>query len=140
MISVLVADDHAFVRRSVVDVLTVAGDIEVVTECEDGDEVLAAVQLHRPDVAVLDVRMERVSGIVAARQVSRCTGTRVLMLSGSLSEQLLADAAAAGASGFTLKGDDPARLPDLVREVARGGTAWEPRRSGILWPRVPGSA
>lgn len=139
MISVLVADDHPFVRRSVVDVLSLAGDIEVVTQCEDGDEVLAAVQLHRPDVALLDVRMARVSGIAAAREVSSRTATRVLMLTGSLSEQLLVDAAEAGALGLALKGDDPARLPDLVRRVARGGTAWEPRRSSVPWPRTTGS-
>ncbi|SDG31248.1 response regulator [Klenkia brasiliensis] len=135
MISVLVADDHAFVRRSVVDVLTGAGDIEVVTQCEDGDEVLAAVQLHRPDVALLDVRMQRMSGIAAAREVSTRTATRVLMLSGSLSDQLLADAADAGAAGFALKGDDPAHLPELVRRVAQGGTAWGRRHPAL--PRVP---
>lgn len=125
MITVLVADDHALVRHSISDLLGQAPDLTVVAQCEDGDQVLDAVLLHRPDIALLDVQMARTSGLDAARQVRAASDTRVLVVTGSWTPALLSDAAEAGASGVVLKGQDPLLLPDVVRRVAAGGTAFD---------------
>ncbi|MGH7553790.1 MAG: response regulator, partial [Longimicrobiales bacterium] len=81
-IRVIVADDHAVVREGIRSVLEQAQGFDVVAEASNGDEALAAVETHRPDVLVLDITMPRRSGldVVAALRASRHT-TRVLILS-----------------------------------------------------------
>lgn len=125
MIRVLVAEDNALVRESVVSLLTAAGDITVVSECTDGDEVLAEALRTCPDVVLMDMSMQRMGGIEATRVLlASCPETRVVMLTGSLSAPRVREAHALGASGFLLKGDDPRDLITGVRTVAAGGTAW----------------
>ncbi|MCW2582763.1 MAG: response regulator receiver protein [Klenkia sp.] len=135
MITVLVADDHPLVRHSVVDLLHQTHDIRVVAECADGDEVLPAVLRLAPDVALLDLRMPRLSGLEATRLVRAASATRVLVLTGSWSADLGASAAAAGAAGVVLKGEDPMLLPHLVRLVAAGEPLGDARPAGTHLPR-----
>lgn len=125
MIRVLLADDNAFVRQALRDFLNSTPGIEVVADCADGDEVVAAAQSCRPHVAVLDVVMQRVGGIEAARELLAAQpDARVLMLTASPSESALREARQMGAAGFLLKTEDPAELPRAVQVVANGGTAW----------------
>ena len=134
MITVLIADDHSFVRRSLHDLLDATDDITVVAECSDGSEVLAAAQAARPDVVLMDLVMPRRTGLQAARDL-RDAGvpSRVLMLTGSLSASAVREARALGAAGFLLKGDNPEHLAQQVRDVARGGSAWAgPEAAGLL--------
>jgi DNA-binding NarL/FixJ family response regulator len=130
MISVLVVDDHSFVRAQVAGVLESAGGIKVVGECADGAEVVGVAALVQPDVVLMDVRMPVTSGPDATRDLlaSRPT-SKVVMLTGSVSAQVVEESAKAGAVGFLVKGDDPHRLIDAVRAVAAGGTAW-PKEGG----------
>ncbi|PRY51062.1 response regulator receiver domain-containing protein [Geodermatophilus tzadiensis] len=126
MVEVLVADDHAWLRSSVVELLTAAGH-RVVAECEDGTSVLAAFLRTRPDVLLLDLVMPGCTGLEAARAVlAVAPGARVLMLTSSVSGAAMEEARALGVAGWLRKDDPPSLLPARVRTVAEGGTAWEP--------------
>ena len=125
MIKVLLADDHAFVRDSLVELFTASGDVTVVAECEDGEQVLDAARRTQPDVVLLDLAMPRVTGLQAARQLlSAHPDARIVVLTGSMTPSLVREAQEIGVVGYLLKGDDPGALPDHVRAVAAGGTAW----------------
>ena len=125
MITVLLADDHAFVRDSLVELLSASDDLAVVAECEDGAQVLDAARRTRPDVVLLDLAMPRVTGLQAARELlDERPESRVVVLTGSLTPALVREAREIGVVGYLLKDDDPGALPGHVRAVAAGGTAW----------------
>ncbi|HEX2073983.1 MAG TPA: response regulator transcription factor, partial [Geodermatophilus sp.] len=91
-------------------------------------EVVEAARRSRPDVVLMDISMPGVDGIEATRRLRAVQPeVRVVMLTGSFSLSTVRDAQRVGAVGYLLKGDDPFDLPDLVREVAAGGTAWSHR-------------
>jgi DNA-binding NarL/FixJ family response regulator len=124
LITVLVVDDHSFVRSALVDLFAETRDILVVGECADGTEVVPAVQNTRPDLVLMDVDMPRMDGIEATRALLAMEpDARVLMLTGTVSPLRILQARSLGAKGYLLKGDDPAELLERVREVAAGGTA-----------------
>lgn len=127
-VRVLVADDDRLVRAGVVGILSTADDLEVVAEAEDGREAVDAVAAHRLDVVLLDIRMPRLDGIQALREIGR---TRphlpVAMLTTFSDELLIGDAVSGGALGFLLKSDDPEQLIGSVRALAQGGGAFSPR-------------
>ena len=125
MIRVLLADDNAFVRSALADLLTSSGDIEVVAECADGDEVVAAAQRSRPDVVILDLAMARMGGLEAAEQLLAVQpDARIVVLTGTLSATAVRTARELGLVGYLLKDAVPDELPEHVRAVAAGGTAW----------------
>jgi DNA-binding NarL/FixJ family response regulator len=115
LVRVLLVDDQELVRSGLRRVLRRRDGVLVVGECEDGDQVGAAVRQHRPDVVVMDLRMRRVNGIDATEALRRTEGAPpVLVLTTFDDDELLAGALRAGASGFLLK-DSPAE--DVVRGV-----------------------
>lgn len=115
MVRVLLVDDQELVRSGLRRILRRRDGIEVVGECEDGDEVPAAVAGTRPDVVVMDLRMRRVDGIAATeRLAAQPDSPPVLVLTTFDDDALLSGALRAGAAGFLLK-DSPAE--DLVRGV-----------------------
>jgi len=115
LVRVLLVDDQELVRSGLRRVLRRRDGIAVVGECEDGDQVDAAVREHRPDVVVMDLRMRRVNGIDATEALRRTEDAPpVLVLTTFDDDELLAGALRAGASGFLLK-DSPAE--DVVRGV-----------------------
>jgi DNA-binding NarL/FixJ family response regulator len=128
---VLVADDSAVLRRVLVDVLGGAGDITVVAECTDGDEVVGAALRAEPDVVLMDLVMPRVDGMEATRRLLAVRpGTRVVLHTGSLDPAAVREARRLGLPGYLLKAD-VVDLPQHVRDVAAGGTAWSPRASAV---------
>ena len=115
LVRVLLVDDQELVRSGLRRILRRRDGIAVVAECEDGDEVPAAVASHRPDVVVMDLRMRRTNGIDATRALRRDPqAPPVLVLTTFDDDELLSGALRAGASGFLLK-DSPAE--DVVRAV-----------------------
>jgi DNA-binding NarL/FixJ family response regulator len=129
VIRVLLADDNVFVRSALVDLLSTGGDIEVVAECADGDEVVAAAEHTRPDVVILDLTMTRVGGLAAARRLLAVQPeARIVILTATLSAAAVREAHALGVVGYLLKDAEPDELPGHVRRVAAGGIAW---RQGI---------
>jgi DNA-binding NarL/FixJ family response regulator len=131
-IKLLIADDHAVVRDALVDLFVETGDIDVVAQCTDGSEVVAAVARSRPDVVLMDIQMPRMNGLQAARELLGADPrARVVMLTANLSSAYVAAARELGVSGYLLKGDAPGDLPDQVRAVAAGGEAWSPEAAAL---------
>ena len=117
---ILLADDHALVRRGVRLILDNEPDLTVVAEAGDGAEALALARVHDIDLAVLDVAMPRLTGLQAARELSqRSTTTHILMLSMYDNDQYFFEALRAGASGFVLKSVADRDLVEACRAVMR---------------------
>jgi DNA-binding NarL/FixJ family response regulator len=118
---VLIADDHGIVRSGVKLLLDRQPDIEVVGEAEDGVEAVAKTIELRPDVAVLDVSMPRMTGLQATHEIKQQTpDTQVLILSMHDDERYLFEALRAGAAGYVLKRAADQDLVDAVRAAGRG--------------------
>ncbi len=118
---VVVADDQPVVRYGFAAILDAADDIEVVRSAGNGAELLDVVAAHRPDVAVVDVRMPVMDGIAATAEIcARHPGTSVLILTTFDLDEYVFDALQAGASGFLLKDTPAPRLVEGVRLVAEG--------------------
>lgn len=120
MIRVVVADDQPAVRAGLVLVLRAAGDVTVVAEAADGEEAVQLCRTLLPDVVVMDLRMPRLDGIAATRQVTASGDTKVLVLTTFDLDEYVFGALRAGAAGFLLKDTDASGLIDAVRTVARG--------------------
>jgi DNA-binding NarL/FixJ family response regulator len=117
---VLIADDHGIVRRGVRQVLDREPDIRVVAEAQDGAEAVRLALAGGVDLAVLDVSMPRMTGIQAAREITRRSEVRVLMLSMHDGEQYLFGALEVGAAGYVLKTTADRDLVSAVRAAMRG--------------------
>lgn len=126
-IRVLVVDDQALVRAGFRMILEAEPDVEVVGEAADGLEAVAAVQHHRPDVVLMDVRMPNLDGIAAARRIIEGdSAAKVLMLTTFDMDEYVYEALRAGASGFLLKDVPPERLVAGIRAVAGGEALFAP--------------
>lgn len=124
MIRVVVVDDQALIRVGVTRILGPEDGFDVVAECEDGDEAVAAVAEHRPDVVLMDVRMRRLDGVSAIRAlVAAGDAPAVLVLTTFDDDDVLWGALDAGAAGFVLKDATAEDLIAAARAVA-GGAAW----------------
>ena len=127
MTTVVVADDQPVVLHGFSAILGAAPDLEVVGTASDGAALVELVAALAPDVAVVDIRMPRVDGIEATRQIcARHPGTRVLILTTFDLDEYVYDALRAGASGFLLKDVPAERLVEGVRLVAAGSTLLGP--------------
>lgn len=123
MIRVLIADDHGVVRSGLTLLIDRQVDMEVAAEAEDGIEAVERALQLRPDVAVLDVSMPRLTGLHAARQIrDHAEDIQVLMLSMHDDEAYFFDALEAGASGYVSKRGADSDLIDAIRTVASGRT------------------
>jgi two-component system, NarL family, response regulator DesR len=120
-IRLLIADDQALVRGALAALLDLEPDLEVVSEVGRGDEVIAAAQASKPDVALLDVEMPGLDGIEAAAALRAAVpGVRVLMVTTFGRPGYLRRAMEAGAAGFVVKDTPAAQLADAVRRVDQG--------------------
>jgi DNA-binding NarL/FixJ family response regulator len=118
---ILIADDHGIVRGGMKLLIDRQPDMEVVAEAEDGVEALEMSLKLRPDLAVLDVSMPRLTGLQAARQIkAHLPDCQVLMLSMHDDDRYVFDALKAGASGYVLKREVDQSLLDAIRAVHRG--------------------
>jgi DNA-binding NarL/FixJ family response regulator len=117
MIRVLLVDDDALVRSGLRMMLAGAAGIDVVGEAGDGREVLAAVDLHRPDVVLMDIRMPQLDGIAATRLLrGQPSPPAVIVLTTFDADELVLRGLRAGAAGFLLKDTAP---PEIVRAIER---------------------
>ena len=121
-IRVVIADDHPSVRAGVRASLE-ASEFEIVAEAGDATTAFAAVQVHQPDLVLLDINMPG-SGLRAARRISEaCPDVAVVMLTVSRDDDDLFQALRAGAIGYLLKDTDPDRLPLALLGVLNGEAA-----------------
>jgi DNA-binding NarL/FixJ family response regulator len=112
-IRVLVADDHAAVRTGIVLILDGHEDIEVVGQASDGEQAVAMALELRPDVVLMDIRMPKLDGISATRELSGVAD--VLILTTFDIDEYVFGALRAGAAGFLLKNTDADALVEALR-------------------------
>jgi len=127
-IRVLIADDHALVRRGFRMILDNEPDIDVIAEAEDGRAAIDAAHLHRPDIALVDIQMPVLDGLEATRLILANPGnrTRILILTTFERDDYVFQALRLGASGFLLKNAPPEDLITGVRVVANGDALLSP--------------
>ncbi|SDH91252.1 DNA-binding response regulator, NarL/FixJ family, contains REC and HTH domains [Sinosporangium album] len=139
MIRVVLADDEAMIRAGIKAVLSADPGIEVVAEAADGREAVEQVRAHRPDIALLDVRMPRLDGLSAAAVLrASMPEVGVVMLTTFDEDDYVAGALEAGAGGFLLKAADPRELIFGLRAVAEGGAYMSPRIARKVITRLTG--
>lgn len=125
MIRIVVADDHPFILDGLDQLFRAESNCQIVARAMNGEEALAAVETHRPDVLILDVRMPRMDGIELLRVLhQRGLPTKVVLLTASLDDARLLEAFRLGASGLVLKESAPRLLVQSVRQVAAGEQSW----------------
>ncbi|WP_181311118.1 response regulator [Nocardioides campestrisoli] len=130
---VLLADDHALVRRGVRMILEAEPDLEVVAEAADGAAAVQAVREVPIDLAILDVAMPRLTGLQAARQLSRRTPPpTMLMLSMHDNEQYFFESLRVGACGYVLKSVADRDLVAACRAALRGESFLYPQAESVL--------
>lgn len=126
-IRVVLADDHAVVRKGIRDFLQEDGDIEVIAEAGDGEKVKALIIDLHPDVAILDVRMPQATGIEVTRWVrEQDLPVRVLIITAYDDDPFILAALKAGADGYVLKSAEADQITAAVRAVHRGESALAP--------------
>ena len=131
MIRVLVVDDQELVRAGLRGILRTEFGFDVVGECANGGEAIAAAESLAPDVVLMDVRMPLVDGVQATRELRRREGSPpVLALTTFDDDEVLAGVLRAGAAGFVLKGVPAEDLHRAVRVVAGGGAWLDPAVTG----------
>ncbi|MFJ4650836.1 response regulator [Nocardia sp. NPDC088792] len=136
-IRVFLLDDHEIVRRGVQDLLEAEGDIEVVGEAGTAAEALRRVPAVRPDVAVLDVRLEDGDGVSVCRDLlSELPDLNVLMLTSFSDDEALLGAVLAGAKGYVLKQLRGPQLVTAIRRVAAGESLIDPRTAAEVTARL----
>ncbi|WP_407937849.1 response regulator [Micromonospora viridifaciens] len=126
---VVLVDDEPLLRRSLAMIIDAEPDLAVVGEASDGMEAIAAAKATLPDVVLMDVRMPRLDGIEATRDICRLPElghTRVLVLSMFDLDEYVFHALRAGASGFLLKDSRPDDLLDAIRRTHGGESLFAP--------------
>lgn len=139
-IRVLIADDHALIRRGLADLLGCEGDFLVVGEAGDGEAAVKAAGELNPDIVVMDLVMPAMDGVEATRRIKEARPeVRVLILTTFGTSADVARAVAAGASGAIMKDASMDEQLSAIRAVAAGGTAFSPeiRRSMEESPAPP---
>ena len=127
MIRVLIADDHNLVRRGIRTLLEISRDFEIVGEATDGEQALALISTARPQVALLDVRMPKLSGLDVLRAArSRFPDVGVILLTTFDEDAVVLEAVRLGARGFLLKDVSLEQLETAVRTVAAGESLIRP--------------
>jgi DNA-binding NarL/FixJ family response regulator len=133
VIRVVVADDHAVVRSGLAQLLSGAGDIELVHAYADARELVDALAHDRPDVVLMDLAMPHLDGIEATRLVADVLpGAQVVVLTSFSDSDRIVAALDAGAVGYLLKDTEPDQLLDGIRAAARGESPLAPKAARLL--------
>lgn len=127
-VRVLLAEDEPLIRAGVRAVLAADPGIEIVAEAADGAEAVELARRHRPDVAVLDIRMPRLDGLAATAEIRRLLPeVAVVILTTFGEDAYISQAVDGGATGFLLKSGDPRELVAGIRAAAEGAAYLSPR-------------
>ncbi|MFF7183212.1 response regulator [Streptomyces sp. NPDC008121] len=132
-VTVVVADDHPIYREGIARSLNLSGQVEIMSETEDGAAALEAIVKEDPDVAVIDYRLPRLNGLDIVHAVSRDKlRTRVLLLSAVTDSSVVFKAMQEGAAGYLSKDAQRAEILDAVLRIAKGHTVIPPELAGHL--------
>ena len=128
-ITLVISDDHPLILNGLENLFRLEKDFKVAARCLDGEETVKAVRKHKPDVLVLDIRMPGTDGLSVLRQMKKeKLSTRVVLLTGVLDEEELAEAVRLGVRGLVLKEMAPKLLVQCIRQV-HAGELWLEKRS-----------
>jgi len=130
-ISLAIADDHPVLLKGLSEIFNANEEFHVVATCKDGLEALEAVRLYHPDIALLDIRMPKLSGLQVARQIrEERLPSRVVLLAAALEEDETLEALRVDVRGILLKGVEVDVILDCMRTV-HSGEQWVDHRSAI---------
>ena len=136
-VKVVIADDHALLRRGLETVLRLFDDIELVAQAEDGLEAVALCEQTQPDVVLMDLVMPGLDGAAATREIlRRCPSTRVLVLTSFSDEELIESALSAGAIGYLMKDISGAQLAAAIRRASAGKPTLASEAAEVLMHRA----
>lgn len=140
-ISIVIADDHAVVRQGTRSLLEREKDLEVVGEAADGEEAVKMLEQLRPDVAIIDIAMPKLSGVEVTRQIkSSCPSIAVLILTAYDNDEYIFALLEAGAAGYLLKDVDSREVVGAVRAVHAGESVLHPVIARKVISRLTSSA
>ncbi len=126
-ITVLLAEDHVFVREGFRRMLELETDFKIVGEAGNGREAVALVKKLRPDVVLIDISMPLLNGLEATRQMLKAVpATKVVMLSAYNDDAYITEATNSGAVGFLIKQSSGHSVCQAIREVQKGNTFFSP--------------
>lgn len=133
MIRVLLADDHAVMRRGIREIFDAESEIEVIGEAGDGREAIRLAEKLRPDVMVIDLGMPELNGLDTIRHIRReQPEVELLVFSMHDSEELIHEVFSAGARGYVLKSDAALYLTEAVKSLSRHKPFFTPRISEAI--------
>jgi len=134
MYSMIIADDHALFREGLKTLLLTDKRFQVTGEAEDGEQALELILKNKPEVAVLDVALPKMSGITVVQNVSaRKLSTRCIMLTMHEEPEIALSALSAGAQGYILKGHTFDELKIAVEQVLSGKKFISPKIAGMVF-------
>jgi two-component system NarL family response regulator len=132
-IRVLIVDDHPVVCSGIRNILEPTMGIDVVGEAHTGAEALQMIELDRPDVVLLDMKLPDMSGVEVIQRIYKSkNSTRVLGLSSYNDREFISQLLNHGASGYLLKEEVPEQIVDAVRGVAQGEQGWVSRKVAAM--------
>lgn len=135
-VRLVLADDHEIMRVGLRSLLEAQINWSVVGEAIDGEEAVEMVLSLKPDVALLDIAMPKISGLEAARQIlSQVPRTKILLLSAHDSKQVIADVLDSGAKGYVLKSDAARDLVAAVQALYSNQTFFTPKVADLVLSR-----
>jgi two-component system NarL family response regulator len=135
--TVLVVDDHLLVRTGVAKIISHEPDLHVIAEAANGLEAVAAFELHRPDVTLLDLRMPLLEGVEAVRRIrERDPNAKVIVLTTYDTDEDIARALHAGAKAYVLKDISADALIACIHDVLAGKTYLAPAAAAKLAERI----
>jgi DNA-binding NarL/FixJ family response regulator len=134
---VIIVEDQVTFREMLAELLRIDADYDVVGQFARGDEALASLEHHRPDLVIIDVMLPDISGLELLRRVrDTLQGVRAMVVTAYERPNLIIEAYRAGAEGIATKGTSLAELRAALRRVAAGGTYYCPVTSEILRTRA----
>jgi len=132
-VRILIADDHAIIRRGLCALLAHEQGFEIVAEAADGVEAVELAERTQPQVAILDISMPNLNGLEAARRITaKLRGVQLIMLTVHVDDCYLLSALRAGARGYVLKSSAEFEIVEAVRAVSQGKAYFSPKVSRML--------
>jgi two-component system response regulator DesR len=125
-IRVLLADDEAMIRSALAALLRLEPDIDVIAECSDGEQAVAAAEKLHPDICLLDLEMPGLDGVEVAERLRRTVTARCIVVTRHARPGVLRRALAAGVAGFLPKSRDAREVAEVIRRVAAGARYVDP--------------
>lgn len=124
---ILLVDDQSLFREALRTLLALQSDFDIVAEAENGERALELAKKHKPDVALMDLRMPVMGGVEATRRMPHASpGTRVVVLTTFDEDEEIFEAMRAGALGYLLKACSADKLCESIRAAAKGTSVLEP--------------